>query len=69
MYMDVQTDQFFGSDSMPLPPLAIRDNYPKNIHQTSKLIEQQFKHLDNHKWFEQIKILRQDMEANRQIIS
>jgi exonuclease III len=64
VYVDFHTCQLFGSDTLPLPPIALRDYQSKNIHQTAIFIQEQFQHLDDHQWLSQIQELQQCITNN-----
>jgi hypothetical protein len=38
LYVDVDITWFFGSDTIPVQPMALRDYTTKNIHQTAPFI-------------------------------
>ncbi len=64
VYIDVYTDQFFGSDTVPLAKLEHRDIISKKTHQIPtyfKALAQQF---EDHKWFQGIQQLRDCMDRN-----
>jgi hypothetical protein len=62
LYVDFSTRDFFGSDNLTLPPVALRDYCSKNIHQTATFIQDQHQHLEDHAWFRQVKELQQCIE-------
>jgi hypothetical protein len=64
IYVDFSTTEMFGLETMALPPLALRDYCTKNIHQNALFIQDQFQHLDDHAWFQQIHILQECMNKN-----
>ena len=56
-HLDVNTALFFGSATIPLAPMHARDYTSKQIHNTHKYFAHLTKHLNDHKWFDKIKIL------------
>jgi hypothetical protein len=65
LYVDFLTRDLFGSDTVPLPPIALRDYCSKNIHQTVTFIQEQLQQLEDHEWFNQIKELQQCIDRNQ----
>jgi hypothetical protein len=64
IFVNMSTADMFGSETMALPPLALRDYCTKNIHQTAPFINDQFQHLDGHAWFQHINDLQECMDKN-----
>jgi hypothetical protein len=64
LYVDISTTDMFGSETIALPPLALRDYCAKNIHQTAPFIHDQFQHLEDYAWFQQINILQECIDQN-----
>jgi hypothetical protein len=64
VYADFLTRQLFGSDTLPLPPIALRDYQSKNVHQTAVFIHKQFQRLEDHMWFTQIQELQSCINTN-----
>jgi hypothetical protein len=65
IYVDFHTRELFGSNTIPLPPIALRDYCSKNIHQTAAFIQDAHEHLEDHAWFSQIQELQQHMDRNK----
>ena len=64
VYIDVDTNTFFGSDTIPLAPASTRDYCSKNIHQTAPFINEQAQHLEDHNWFSQIAELQRCIDTD-----
>jgi hypothetical protein len=64
LYVDVNTTWFFGSDTIPHQQMAVRDYNSKNIHQTAPFITGQYKHLDDHGWFQHVQQIQQCIKTN-----
>jgi hypothetical protein len=65
VYVDLLTRDLFGSETLPLSPIALRDYCLKNIHQTVPFIQEQHQHLEDHAWFQQIKDLQQCIDDHK----
>jgi hypothetical protein len=65
LYVDVDTNWFFGLDILPPQPMALRDYTAKNFHQMAIFIMHQAHHLKDHGWFRQVKNLQQCIEQNK----
>jgi hypothetical protein len=64
LFVDVETQWFFGSDILPTPPIALRDYTSKNIHQTAPFIVAQAQHLEEHQWDQHVKELKKCIKTN-----
>jgi hypothetical protein len=64
LYVDVDIVRFFGSDTLPTQPMALRDYNSKNIQQTAPFINHQAYHLETHGWFHKVKQIRQCITNN-----
>jgi hypothetical protein len=64
LYVNVDITWFFGSDTIPIQPMALRGYTTKNIHQTARFIITQDQHLSDHGWYQQVKRLQQCIKNN-----
>jgi hypothetical protein len=56
--------RFFGSDTLPLQPMALRDYTAKNIQQTAPFINKQEQYLSEHNWDKQVRAIQQCIQTN-----
>ena len=63
LYLDVHTTVFFG-DTPPQPKYSHRDFVSTKSYQIPLYFTPRYAHLTDHKWFNQLKTLRQAMDAN-----
>jgi hypothetical protein len=64
VYVDVDITWFFGSDTIPIQPMALRNYTTKNIHQTAQFITTQAQHLSDHRWYQQVIKIQQCIKTN-----
>ncbi|CAB9530719.1 expressed unknown protein [Seminavis robusta] len=64
VYIDVDTDLFFGDDPQVLVRKQARDIISTKAHQIGPYFDNKHQHLEDHNWFEQIKTLQQHMRDN-----
>ena len=61
VYLDVITNQFFGSTTIPLPPAQLRLLNSRRINQIHPYFEKLEQHLETHNWYTQIQRLQDYM--------
>jgi hypothetical protein len=65
MFVDVDTIWFFGSETIPLQRMSLRDYTTKSIHHTAQFITKQYEHLEDHGWLEKIPKIQQCIRTGR----
>ena len=62
MYIDLDTQQCFGSTLQPLVPIQLRDLSTKRSHQIAPYFKHKHKHLSDHQWFLKVSQLQRDID-------
>ena len=65
VYLDVNTELFFGTATIPLAPMSARDYTSKQVHNTPRYFELMNDHLEDHGWFNQVKKLQQCISSDK----
>jgi rubrerythrin len=63
LYLDLDTNLFFGNNIPPVTKMEQRDLVSKRAHQIKPYFDKVVAHLEENNWFEKIAMLRQCMES------
>ena len=61
IFMDLSTSQCFGSSITSLQPHSIRDLSTKRSHQIAPYLDDKYRHLQEHRWFQKLEHLERHL--------